>query len=396
MNVNDVQHSRRFREEDSMMNSNSLKKTGVVILSFTCTGTELNRQLCEKLRKIIQPDAGADACIGYAPEKYAGEGILPLPADKAALIGSRWGQSAYVFIGAAGIAVRYIAPSVKDKYTDSPVLVIDEKGQYVIPLLSGHMGGAAALADEVADMIGAVPVHTTATDVQGKFAVDVFAKKNGLVITDRETVKKISAGLLNGEKAALYIEDSSVSITGTPPEEVVLCESLEETEQYSYQIMIAGRSEQPVQDRKNEVQKPEREGCTLVLLSRNITAGIGCRKGIEEAALEKGFLEILAANGLDIRQVKSIASIDLKKNEQALLYLCEKYRIPFETYTVEELSNVLDVTASSEFVKKVTGVDNVCERAARLSCSAGNLIQGKCVREGMTAALVKCPSEITF
>ena len=117
MNVNDVQHSRRFREEDSMMNSNSLKKTGVVILSFTCTGTELNRQLCEKLRKIIQPDAGADACIGYAPEKYAGEGILPLPADKAALIGSRWGQSAYVFIGAAGIAVRYIAPWVKDKYT---------------------------------------------------------------------------------------------------------------------------------------------------------------------------------------------------------------------------------------------------------------------------------------
>ena len=133
-----------------------------------------------------------------------------------------------------------------------------------------------------------------------------------------------------------------------------------------------------------------------MLLSRNITAGIGCRKGIEEAALEKGFLEILAANGLDIRQVKSIASIDLKKNEHALLYLCEKYRIPFETYTVEELSNVLDVTASSEFVKKVTGVDNVCERAARLSCSAGNLIQGKCVREGMTAALVKCPSEITF
>ena len=228
MNVNDVQPSRRFREEDSMMNSNSLKKTGVVILSFTCTGTELNRQLCEKLRKIIQPDAGADACIGYAPEKYAGEGILPLPADKAALIGSRWGQSAYVFIGAAGIAVRYIAPSVKDKYTDSPVLVIDEKGQYVIPLLSGHMGGAAALADEVADMIGAVPVHTTATDVQGKFAVDVFAKKNGLVITDREAVKKISAGLLNGEKAALYIEDSSVSIMGTLPEEIVLCESLEE------------------------------------------------------------------------------------------------------------------------------------------------------------------------
>lgn len=375
---------------------NSSKNMSIISLSFTGIGTELNRRLCEKLKKNFHLERGANACIGYAPEKYAGEGILPLPADKAALIGSRWGQSAYVFIGAAGIAVRYIAPWVKDKYTDSPVLVIDEKGQYVIPLLSGHVGGAVALADEVADMIGAVPVHTTATDVQGKFAVDVFARKNGLIITDREAVKKISAGLLNGEKAALYIEDSSVSITGTPPEEVVLCESLEETEQYSYQIMIAGSSEQPVQDRKNEVQKPEREGCTLVLLSRNIAAGIGCRKGIEEAALEKGFLEILAANGLDIRQVKSIASIDLKKNEQALLYLCEKYHIPFEIYTAEELSSVSGVTAASDFVKKITGVDNVCERAARLSCVSGSLIQGKCIREGMTAALVKCPLEIEF
>ena len=374
----------------------SSKNMNIIVLSFTGTGTELNRRLCEKLKKNFHLERGANACIGYAPEKYAGEGILPLPADKAALIGSRWGKSAYVFIGAAGIAVRYIAPWVKDKYTDSPVLVIDEKGQYVIPLLSGHVGGAAALADEVADMIGAVPVHTTATDVQGKFAVDVFAKKNGLVITDREAVKKISAGLLNGEKAALYIEDPFVNVTGTPPDEIVLCESFKKAEQYSYQIIITGSLEQYVKGRESEVKEPEQEGCSLLLLPRNIAAGIGCRKGIEESVLENGFLGILAENGVDIRQVKSIASIDLKKNEPALLHLCEKYRIPFETYTAEELRSVSDVTTASEFVKKITGVDNVCERAARLSCSAGSMIQGKRIREGMTAALVKCPMEITF
>ena len=368
----------------------------IIVLSFTGTGTELNRRLCEKLKKNFHLERGANACIGYAPEKYAGEGILPLPADKAALIGSGWGKSAYVFIGAAGIAVRYIAPWVKDKYTDSPVLVIDEKGQYVIPLLSGHVGGAAALADEVADMIGAVPVHTTATDVQGKFAVDVFAKKNGLVITDREAVKKISAGLLNGEKAALYIEDPFVNVTGTPPDEIVLCESFKKAEQYSYQIIITGSLEQYVKGRESEVKEPEQEGCSLLLLPRNIAAGIGCRKGIEESVLENGFLGILAENGVDIRQVKSIASINLKKNEPALLHLCEKYRIPFETYTAEELRSVSDVTTASEFVKKITGVDNVCERAARLSCSAGSMIQGKRIRERMTAALVKCPMEITF
>ena len=94
--------------------------------------------------------------------------------------------------------------------------------------------------------------------------------------------------------------------------------------------------------------------------------------------------------------MKSLASIDLKKDESAILQLCEKYHIPFVTYTAGELGKVQDVSTGSDFVKKVTGVDNVCERAARLSCGDGNMIQGKCIREGMTAALVRCPVEIIF
>lgn len=374
-----------------------LKGMDVIVLSFTAAGTELSRQLCERLRKISQTGKEIGICIGYAPEKYAGQEILPLPDDKKALIGGRWGETAYIFIGAAGIAVRYIAPWVKDKYTDSPVLVIDEKGDFVIPLLSGHVGGAVALADRVADIIGAVSVHTTATDVRRKFAVDVFARKNGLVITDRNAAKKISAGVLNGEKIALYIEDTSVSVGGTPPEEIVLCHSPEEADEYSFRVIITDVPKQGGDAGKRKARDMYRDGgCTLELLLRNIAAGIGCRKGIEASVLEKGFLEILDENMLDIRQVKNIASIDLKKNEPALLRLCEKYGIPFGTYTSEELNDISGVTASSDFVKKVAGVDNVCERAARMSCIAGSLIQGKCIREGMTAALVKCPTEIIF
>lgn len=117
-------------------------------------------------------------------------GFHAFPEDKKSWIGSLWGEKALFFIGAAGIAVRMIAPHVKDKFTDSPVLVMDEKGSYVIPLLSGHVGGAVELAKEIAEKINAQAVLTTATDVEQKFAVDVFAKSNGLVLTDRKKQRR--------------------------------------------------------------------------------------------------------------------------------------------------------------------------------------------------------------
>lgn len=157
----------------------------IIIFSFTRTGMELSRKLCR-----IMGSTGRE-CRGYTVEKYAGKEISPFPEDKQKLIADNWGHAAFIFIGAAGIAVRYIAPWVKDKFADSPVLVMDEKGQYAIPLLSGHIGGAVSLADEIGERTGAVPVHTTATDVQGKFAADVFAEKNSLLITDRKTAKEI-------------------------------------------------------------------------------------------------------------------------------------------------------------------------------------------------------------
>ena len=350
----------------------------VVILSFTRAGTKLNETLCIKLN-----DSGR-TCCGYTLEKYVRGTVLPLPGDRQELLRVRWGHAAFIFIGAAGIAVRYIAPFVKDKYTDSPVLVIDEKGEYVIPLLSGHIGGAVALADEIAGWLGATAVHTTATDIRGKFAVDVFAGKNGLLITDRERAKEISSAVLEGEKIALYTDASNCKIRGRVPAELVLCERLEQTGQYRHRILIG---DAPPDDRT--------EG-TLLLKPRNIAAGIGCRREIAPGLLEKEFTDILAAKGLEMSRVKAIASIDLKKDEQALVQLAGKYQIPFVTYTAEELKQVGEVTSRSEFVEKTTGVDNVCERAALLCGENGKLIQGKQTGKSMTAALVRCPVELNF
>lgn len=364
----------------------------VIIFSFTRIGTALSRNLCKILRGMGRE------CSGYTAEKYAGEEILPFPDDKKKLIGENWGHAAFIFIGAAGIAVRYIAPWVRDKFTDSPVLVLDEKGQYVIPLLSGHIGGAVCLAEEIGKRIGAVPVHTTATDVQGKFAVDVFAGENDLLITDREAAKEISAAVLEGEKIACYIGYPRYQIRGTVPENISICSTISQTESYRYCIIISDHTGQAGEGTgASRFWREDAQGRGALLLKpKNIAAGIGCRKGISEKLLEEGLCQVLELHGLEIGQIERIASIDLKREERALVDLSEKYGIPFLTYTADELAGIQNVTSGSEFVKNTTGVDNVCERAALMCCENGMLIQGKCIRNGMTAALARRPLEIRF
>ena len=251
----------------------------IIVFSFTRAGTELNRRLCGLLRQ------RGKKCRGYAPEKFAGDGIEPIPGEIREVIRDNWGERAFFFIGAAGIAVRYIAPFVRDKFTDSAVLVLDEKGRYVIPLLSGHMGGAVRMADEAAELIRAEAVHTTATDVQKKFAVDVFAKRNHLLITDRQTAKEISAAGLEGERIALFPEYTGCRIEGNAPDELVLCGSREEASAFRYRIVVGdGLS----------VLEPG----TLVLKPMNFTVGIGCRRGIKNELLKEGLFGVLKENGL--------------------------------------------------------------------------------------------------
>ncbi len=367
----------------------------VIIISFTGTGTKQNRELCKKIRR-----AGL-RCAGYTIKKYADSEILPLPAPVgrfAGEAGEGWGSRDLVFIGAAGIAVRAIAPWIKDKFTDPAVLVMDEKGRYVIPILSGHVGGAAALADRIAALTGAQAVHTTATDVQGKFAVDVFARKNHLLITDRDAAKRISAAILDGEKAAFFCDVPESDVSGELPEEIVLCESGREAEAYRCRIIVTEGKEWD-----DYIYKKELSETILILKPRNIIAGIGCRKGIPVKKLEDGLQSVLEQHGLDVVQVEGIASIELKKDEPAILALTEKYRIPFVTYSTDELREISGVSAGSDFVKKITGVDNVCERAVLKylgdeqygSCD-GKLIQEKCIRDSMTAALAMRRVRIEF
>ncbi len=275
-----------------------------------------------------------------------------------------------IFIGACGIAVRAIAPFIKDKMTDPAVLVMDEGGEFVIPLLSGHLGGAVDAAHMLAEKLGSRAVVTTATDTRGLFAVDVFAKENGLVISDREKAKEYSAVLLKSGSGFYGIDPKYEAFFS----DYELPEEIKKAKGEPYFLISPGKA----------------EGDVLQLIPRVLVAGMGCRKGKSFDELygfvKKQFME----KDLDLRAVKALVSIDRKAEEPGLLELAEKLGVPFITFDAKRLMAVEGDFLTSDYVKEVTGADNVCDRAVRAYGAAILLIE-KAVENGMTLSVGICP-----
>lgn len=155
-------------------------------------------------------------------------------------------QFPVIFIGALGIAVRAIAPLIRHKTVDSPVLVLDEAGQFVIPVLSGHLGGANELAQQIAESLHSAAVVTTATDVNGLFAVDVFARKNGLRVCNPEAIRHVSGKLLQGEIIVMAVDPACMSPEEMaelqPPKEVKLISWNEAQAEHAVDVWITKKS----------------------------------------------------------------------------------------------------------------------------------------------------------
>ncbi len=336
------------------------------LLSYTSAGAALAETMAGKLSGL-----GHD-CTCYAPEKYAPKGTVPLATDSSGWAKEGFAEAdALVFICAAGIAVRAIAPYVKSKKEDPAVILCDELGRYCVPLLSGHLGGANELALEIARTTGAEPVLTTGTDLHGLFAVDVFAKKNHLYIGSMLLAKEVSAALLRGESVGF---ESDLPVKGELPEGL--------TREVGPALGICITADPD--------KKPFEK--TLQLIPMQYAAGLGCRREKSEEELEAFFLQELEKAGVRRQQVRCIASIDVKKDEEAILALSRKYRLPFAVFSAEELERVPGEFTTSEFVKKVTGVDSVCERAAA-AASGGRLVVKKQAAGGCTFALAQYDQE---
>lgn len=314
-----------------------------------------------------------------------------------------WAESAFnkhlplLFISASGIAVRTIAPFVKDKLTDSPVIVMDEKGKFVIPLLSGHAGGANDLSCLIAERMNAENVITTATDVEGKFAADVFARKNGLRIVNKEGIKKVSAKILNKEKITVWINPEIQITDDNIPEDIVLVKQEEKPSYADILIDLCGETEGSAccgitAGSIKDAASVNKGKCLLLLLPKVYCAGMGCKKGRTFEELN----QFLTSHFADVDSLYAVASIDLKKDELGLMTTAQYHHVPFFTFSAEELKLAGGSFSESEFVEKTTGVSNVCERAAVLCAGKGaDLIMKKRAEKGMTLAIAKRVPVIT-
>lgn len=303
-----------------------------------------------------------------------------------------------IYIGAAGIAVRAIAPHIKSKDTDPGVIVMDEKAVYVIPILSGHIGGANALALDLARELGAQAVITTATDVNGVIAIDSWATENCMKIDRIGNIKHISSAVLENRKVKVYTQCRG-SFAGQKAHELTglhkSFEALESLESSGSDVplVVITDSHSLIEDVRKRF--PE----ALMLIPCVTFAGMGCRKDIDFFPAEELFDQALTELDLDVRAIRSLNSVDLKKDEKALLMLAEKYGMEFNTFSAEELMEAELYTdaemSHSELVSRVAGAGNVCERAAVMGAAMGAtgsefgiyIIMKKTKRNGVTIAV---------
>ncbi len=317
----------------------------MVAICFSDEGAERIRQIMERDTKL--------RVTGFYKTEREQEGLLRISGSTEELVAQCFReQTPLLFVGASGIAVRMIAPFVKDKLTDIPVLVMDEAGRFLIPLLSGHVGGANRLAEHLARVMGATPVITTATDVQGVFSVDSFATEHRLTIETRDGIREVSAKALRGEPIRIHI-----------------------TEDAQKADVLIG--EQRIVD------------APLWLSPKRYVLGIGCKKGMDVEKIEALAERVMQELGIGYPDIYAFGSVDLKAEEPGLLSFSARHRIPFVTFSAERLSCVEGEFTASEFVQSTVGVDNVCERAAVLLSGGGEPVVRKQAENGVTIAVAK-------
>ena len=338
----------------------------IALWAVTPKGASLAEEIAKKL-----PKADLYFSKGLSPRR---DDVYTFTRLKTALEHDFKLYPAHIFIMSTGIVVRMIAPLIRNKTKDPAVLVIDEKGLHVISLLSGHIGGANALAVKVAEWIHSDPVITTATDINRLPAVDALAVEKDLFIENPEAVKRVSMAMITGDP--IHLHDPYGFLT----------DDLKELAPVPYNPRADLHAGVYIDDKR--IDLPDN---MLILRPPSLVAGIGCNRntGFDEI---RGFLmDVLARFDLSPKSLKSLASIDLKSDEPGLLALARDLDLPLRFFTKQELNSVETIQNPSTMVEKHIGVKSVCEAAAILGSNQGSLILPKQLTRNVTVAVARIP-----
>ena len=297
-----------------------------------------------------------------------------------------------IFVSACGIAVRCISPFLKSKFEDPAVLVVDDNGNNVISLLSGHIGGANEITLKIADVLNANPVITTSTDTNKKGALDVIVSKiGGYVENLRESAKLVNSYLVDDKRVGIYFdsdyesEKDSLNLSGF--ELIDEKTEIDAIAKLDALVSVTDKLRCWVDEVIYNIKKDNEEKEDLIyikLVPRRIALGMGCRKNTETEKMIEEFSTFSALNNIHPAAIVKTGSLIIKKDEKCMIDLSKALCAEFNLFDVDEICTCDYMFDKSEFVKKNTGVYSVAQPSAYLL--SGNVISEKYKNNGTTFA----------
>lgn len=348
----------------------AIQQTGdYAIVAITKHGVEMARDLNQKF-----PGTDLYYMSKFARGDEEARGIQLFSGSVRMLFPALWpAYKGLIIIISLGAVVRMIAPLLEDKKKDPGVVVIDDRGENVISVLSGHLGGANELTHEVAAVMGARAIITTASDVQKTIPVDLFGRRFGWEWDSDEKLTPVSASVVNEEQVAVVNESGErdwwMHDAPMPP-------SIKE-----YPSIAAAQAASPhaalvVSHRLLTPAEQTILNNGVLYRPKVIVLGMGCNRGTSADEIEAVIKETLDELQFSIKSVKALATIELKKDEEGLIAVCEKYGWPFVYYSPEQLNQV-EISDPSDTVFKFTGAYGVSEPAAKLYAGVSELVLTK-------------------
>lgn len=358
------------------------------VVAITKHGTAIARRIQEQL---------ADVDV-YYPEKFAlgdetSRGITAFSGSVVDHVPTLFSSySGLVGIFSLGAMVRLVAPLLRDKKTDPAVVVVDDRAEHVISVLSGHLGGANTLTHQVAEALGARPIITTASDVRHTVAVDMLGRAFGWEIENFEKVTEVSAAVVNEERVHIIQEAGELdwwTYQKSLPSYLSVFHSLEDATKQPFDAALV------ITPRLLTEEETKRFLTRGVLYRPKVVVlGVGCNRGTSAEEIESVIASTLNSARLSIQSVRNVATIDLKADEEGLLELCGKRSWPLVTYTPKEL-NTVTIPSPSETVFKYVGAYGVSEPAARLSSDANGWVVEKVRSGNVTVSVCMVPQKLT-